>query len=250
MGYYSLLLLFLGVLAIGISYARIDKKTTKKNIVFLFILILFLGIFFLVHHRFEGTCAILIGGDVSQVLEIIKSGGIAAPIISILLMIMQAVIAPLPAFLITVANGLLFGVFWGTLVSLSGAMGGALVSFSIARWFYTNYAGKLLHDTKANKYIKQISGKYGFKIVLITRLLPVISFDLISYAAGLSDIKIRPFLLATLIGMSPATIVYTAFGNNIALSEKYSTMIITYSIGVSILLIIIWVIQGLSKKSS
>ena len=247
MGYYSLLLLFLGVLFIGIVYARTDTRSLKNNLLFLFILILFLIVFFTVHHHFAKTCEILIGGDVSQVLEIIQPWGIASPIISIFLMTMQAVLAPLPAFLITAANGMLFGVFWGIVVSLAGAMGGALVSFSISRWFYNNYVKRVLKDKKAAEYIEKISGRHGFKIVLIARLLPFVSFDLISYAAGLSSIKSRPFALATLIGMIPATIVYTMFGHKIAEFE-YSTDFFVYSTGAALVLIIIWIVQGLTSK--
>lgn len=248
MGYYSLLLLFLGVLLICIVYARTDTQNFKNTILFLFILSSFLTVFFTVHHHFEKTCEILIGSDVSQVLEIIQSWGIAGPIISIFLMTMQAVIAPLPAVLITAANGLLFGLFWGTQVSLLGAMGGALVSFSISRWVYDNYAKRLLQGKKAAEYIETISGKHGFKIVLIARLLPIVSFDLISYAAGFSSIRTSSFALATLIGMLPATIVYTMLGQKMVELEKYSTGLFIYSIGAAFVLIIIWVIRALSSK--
>lgn len=250
MGYYGLLLLFLGVLLIGTAYAGIHRKSAQINLLFLFGLGLFLSIFFLVHHHFEGTCKILIGGDVSQVLKVIQSWGIAAPVISIFLMILQAVIAPLPAFLITAANGLLFGLFWGTVVSLLGALAGAVVSFFIARWVFTNYAQKRIDGTRAETYLHQISGKYGFKIVLIARLVPVISFDLISYAAGLSTIKTKPFLLATAIGMLPATVVYTAFGSEIAVSQKYTTVLAIFSVGISMVLLAIWLIQALRRRSA
>lgn len=250
MGYYSLLLLFLGVLLIGIVYASRDTKNLKTNLVFLFILLLFLIVFFTVHHHYQKTCEILIEGNVSQVLEIIESWGIASPLISIFLMTMQAVIAPLPAFLITAANGLFFGMFWGTLVSLIGAMGGALVSFLISRWFYDHYVKRVLKDKKAAEYIEKISGRHGFKIILIARLIPIVSFDLISYAAGLSSIKSRSFALATLIGMTPATIVYTMLGHKIAEMEKYSTPLFIYSTGAALVLIIIWVVQGLTSKRS
>lgn len=250
MGYYSLLLLFLGILIIGTAYAGIHRKSTKTHLLFLFVLLLFLGIFFLVHHHFEGTCKILIGGDVAQVLKIIRSWGIAAPVISVLLMIMQAVIAPLPAFLITAANGMLFGLVWGTVISLLGALGGAVVSFFIARWIFISYAKKRIGGTKAEAYLHRISGQYGFKIVLIARLMPVISFDLISYAAGLSTISIKSFLLATVIGMFPATVVYTAFGSHIAVSQKYTTLLAIFSVGTSMVLIAIWLIQALRRRSA
>ena len=65
--------------------------------------------------------------------EYIAGFGPLAPLISALLMIFQSVAAPLPAFLITFANGLLFGVWWGAALSWSSAMLGAALCFSIAR---------------------------------------------------------------------------------------------------------------------
>jgi len=248
MGYYSLLLLFFGVLIIGIVYTKTNTRSLKNNILFLFIFLVYLIVFFSVHHHIARTCKILVGGDVSQVMNIIRSWGILSPVISILLMVMQAVIAPLPAFLITAANGMIFGMFFGTLVSLAGAMGGALVSFMISRWFYDRYIKKALQDKKAAEYIEKISGKHGFKLILIARLLPFVSFDLISYAAGLSTIRTRTFALATLIGMIPATVVYTMLGHEIAAMEKYSAPLVVYSTGAAVVLVIIWLVQGAARK--
>jgi len=201
------------------------------------------------HHQIEGTCEILIGDNVSEVLAIIRSWGVAAPLISILLMVLQAIVAPLPAYLITAANGIIFGVFWGVIISLIGALSGALVAFFMARWFYNQYASHLIQKTETKEYIEKISSQHGFKVILVARLIPLISFDLISFAAGASTIKISHFVVATLIGMLPATIVYTVLANKMGGIEKLSNEFVIYSTIVALVLVIFWFFKHkMSKK--
>jgi len=149
---------------------------------------------------------------------------------------------------ITAANGLLFGVFWGTVISWTGAMCGALVSFGIARWFFDNYARKLLSEKRIMEYVERISARHGFMIVLVARLFPHVSFDTISYAAGLSTIRVRNFVLATGIGMLPATIVYTVFGYEISKLKQYSTLLLIFSSIIIIVLVALWILNSLFLK--
>lgn len=220
----------------------------KKLILLLFILAVFLVVFFSIHHHFEKTCVILADKSLADIKDLILSWGVAAPLMSILLMIMQAVIAPLPAFLITATNGLIFGVYWGTVISWIGAMCGAVVSFIMSRLFFESFTKRISGHKEGINYINRLSSKYGFKIILIARLLPFISFDIISYAAGLSTIKARSFMLATGIGMLPATIVYTVFGFEMENLKEYSDKLFTFSILTVLALILIWTIQGAFKR--
>jgi uncharacterized membrane protein YdjX (TVP38/TMEM64 family) len=247
MGIYGLTLLFLGILVIGLIFTRFNLTRPKTLILLFVILSIFLVIFFSIHHHFEKTCIILAGESLADIKDLILSWGIAAPLMSIILMTMQAIIAPLPAFLITATNGLVFGVYWGTVISWTGAMCGALVSFLISRLFFGSVAKKY-SDKKGIEYINRLSNKYGFKVILVTRLLPFISFDFISYAAGLSSIKTRTFILATGIGMLPATIVYTVFGFKMERLKEYSDKLFTFSILIILSLILIWTVQGIAKR--
>ncbi|VAX01001.1 hypothetical protein MNBD_GAMMA22-997 [hydrothermal vent metagenome] len=250
MGFYSFLILSFGILILIFLYLKTKNKTIKNNLLFLLLLIGYLTLFFLFHHQIEKTCEILINDNPNEILNIIRSWGLAAPVISVLLMVLQAVIAPLPAYLITAANGIIFGFLWGIVISLIGAMLGALVSFSITRWFYNNYAKNKLKESKTQAYIEKISSKHGFKVILIARLIPLISFDLISYAAGASSIKISHFLLATFIGMLPATILYTAIANKVAAIEQYSSQFVIYSTLLAFILIIAWLIKNSLSKNA
>lgn len=249
MGIYSLTLLLLGILIIGLIFARLDITKTKTLVAFLLTLLIFLVLFFSMHHYLQKTCAILQDGSLTDLRRLILSWGVAAPLMSILLMILQAVIAPLPAFLITASNGFIFGVYWGTIISWVGAMLGALVSFMISRLFFETFAKRVLGQKKSMKYLDRISSKYGFKVILIARLLPFISFDFISYVAGLSTIKVFSFLLATGIGMLPATIVYTAAGYEMENLKKYSESLFTFSIIAVLALLLIWAIQKIFERS-
>lgn len=245
---YDLTLLFLGVLLIGLIFARYDITRPKVLILLLLSLALFLALFFSVHHHYQKTCVILVGESLGNIKNLILSWGVAAPLMSIILMTLQAVIAPLPAFLITAANGLIFGVYWGTIISWTGAMCGALVSFMMSRFFYNSFSKRILKYKESIEYLERLESKYGFRVILTARLLPFVSFDFISYAAGLSTINIRSFLFATGIGMLPATIVYTVFGSEMEKFNAYSGRLFTFSILAVLALLLIWTVRGIYKR--
>jgi len=116
-----------------------------------------------------------------QVIKLIRSWGIAAPLMSVLLMITQAIVAPIPAFLITAANGMIFGSFWGALISWIGALMGALTAFYIARLFGNVALRKIVRNQKTVEFIRHAGEKRGFYVILLSRLLPFIAFDIISF---------------------------------------------------------------------
>ncbi|AFS79634.1 putative membrane protein [Gottschalkia acidurici 9a] len=149
--------------------------------------------------------------DVEVIKEYILSFGVWAPIISFLLMIFQSVAAPLPAFLITFANAGLFGWVKGAVLSWSSAMAGAALCFYIARLYGRNTVEKLTGKF-ALESLDGFFERYGKYTILIARLLPFVSFDVVSYAAGLTSMSFWSFFWATGIGQLPATIVYSYVG--------------------------------------
>ena len=149
----------------------------------------------------------------------IASYGALAPVVSAILMIFQSVIAPLPAFLITFANGLLFGVWWGAALSWSSAMLGAALCFFIARFLGRPVIVRVLSESTVNMSDRFFQ-RYGKHAVLIARLVPVISFDAISYGAGLTGMRFLWFAIATGIGQLPATLLYSYLGDRVTGSVK------------------------------
>ena len=164
-----------------------------------------------VHSVMNRVLKMFASGDFTVVRDFVASYGVYAALISFLLMIFQSIAAPLPAFLITFANANLFGWWKGAILSWSSAMAGAAVCFYIAKILGRDAAEKL--TSKAGlEQIDTFFEKYGKNTILICRLLPFVSFDIVSYAAGLTSMSFASFFIATGIGQLPATIVYSYVG--------------------------------------
>ncbi|MDP2210958.1 MAG: TVP38/TMEM64 family protein [Candidatus Aquicultor sp.] len=161
--------------------------------------------------NFNQAVFIMSNLDVELVKGYILGFGIWAPIASFALMVFQSVIAPLPAFLITFANAGLFGWVKGAILSWTSAMAGAVLCFYIAQYFGREAVEKLTSRT-ALKSVDVFFENYGKYAILIARLLPFVSFDIVSYAAGLTSMSFWPFFIATGVGQLPATIVYSYIG--------------------------------------
>ena len=149
--------------------------------------------------------------DVADVKTYLLSFGMWAPVVSFLLMIFQSVVAPLPAFLITFANAGLFGWIPGAILSWSSAMAGAAICLFIAKYFGREVVEKLTSKTALNS-VDGFFNRYGKYAILIARLLPFVSCDIVSYAAGLTSMKFWPFFWATGLGQLPATLIYSYVG--------------------------------------
>ena len=149
--------------------------------------------------------------DVADVKTYLLSFGLWAPVISFLLMIFQSVVAPLPAFLVTFANAALFGWGPGAVLSWTSSMAGAAICFYIAKYFGREIIEKLTSITALSS-VDAFFTKYGKYAILIARLLPFVSFDIVSYAAGLTSMGFWPFLWATGLGQLPATLIYSYVG--------------------------------------
>lgn len=159
----------------------------------------------------DRAVAILGRGDVAGLRDYILSFGAWAPIVSALLMILQALVAPLPAFVLSFANGLAFGTLWGGMLSLASASLAAVVSFWIARLLGRGPVEALVGRTHLGAADRWFL-RWGAYAILVARLVPVVSFDIISYAAGLTRMGFWQFMLATVVGMAPATFIYSYLG--------------------------------------
>lgn len=190
------------------------QKNWIKKVVVIVILAVLVASYYLVpsvRELMNQIFRMFASGDFTVVKDFVASYGAYAAVISFLLMILQSIAAPLPAFLITFANANLFGWWQGAILSWSSAMAGAAVCFFIARILGRDVAEKL--TSKAGlKQIDTFFEKYGKNTILICRLLPFISFDIVSYAAGLTSMSFGAFFLATGFGQLPATIVYSYVG--------------------------------------
>ena len=161
----------------------------------------------------DRALAILSAGDANALRDYILSFGYWGPVASLLLMVLQALAAPIPSFVITFANGLAYGVFWGTLLSVAGHSLAAGVCFWIARTLGRGPVEVLAGRAGLAAADRWFTRRGGLAVFL-ARLVPGIGFDAVSYAAGLSGIRFGRFMLATTLGVAPQAALYAYLGQS------------------------------------
>lgn len=141
----------------------------------------------------------------------VENFGFLSGIIFILIYITATVLL-VPGSILTLGSGLIFGVFWGSIYVLIGAILGETFAFLLGRylvrdWVISKFAN---NDTFAN--LDRALNQEGWKIILLTRLSPVFPFSLLNYAFGITGISLKDYFLGS-IGMIPMTITYVYFGS-------------------------------------
>lgn len=127
---------------------------------------------------------------------------------------------PVPPTLYTLAGGFTFGPVLGTLLTVIGATLNASISFGLSRLLGKDLLDKLFKG-KVSKINEKLKDK-GFKTVLVIRSSPIgPPFDAVSYAAGILNISFWNHFFATMIGIIPATAVYSYFGGSITKGGFY-----------------------------
>lgn len=180
------------------------KNTNKilKKLSGIFLLLLLIVI---INYYMQKT-----GYTAEDIKNYISSFGIWSPLVFIILF----TLVPLTLFpdaLLAIAGGMAFGLIPGFIYTMVGAACGATLAFMIAR-----LAGNTVITRFKSHNLKEVQNlltRNGFWIVLYLRLIPLIPFDIISYGAGLTPIKYRDFILATLLGIIPGVLVYVNLGD-------------------------------------
>lgn len=149
--------------------------------------------------------------------------GRSAPLVYIALLAISVVISQIPNVPLAIAAGMLFGTFYGGLYSIIGGMLGSLACFTIARFLGVAFLKKVFG--KIPEFSEQCKETHLGLLIFLARLVPFFSFDLISYCSGLTNIRTRTFLFATLLGMTPMTFLFSHLGK-VSMVESSTTLIL------------------------
>jgi uncharacterized membrane protein YdjX (TVP38/TMEM64 family) len=118
-----------------------------------------------------------------------------------------------PASILTLGAGAIYGQWVGTGVVLCGATLGATLSFLLARTVLRKKVEGMTSGNAKFRALDRAIGKEGAKIVFLIRLAPVFPFTYINYAFGLTAVKVLPYILASFFGMIPGTFAYVYLGS-------------------------------------
>lgn len=117
-----------------------------------------------------------------------------------------------PASLLAIQAGFVFGWGWGSLYVLIGAIVGATLAFLVGRYLTQQWVWQKVNANVRFHAIAQAVAQEGWKIVLLTRLSPIFPFNLTNYAFGITKISLRHYVLGSL-GILPGTVLYTYMGS-------------------------------------
>jgi len=119
-----------------------------------------------------------------------------------------AVVAAVPASVLTIAAGAMFGSVLGVAsVSVASTLGAAL-AFAVARWFARDSVTRWLGDNERFAALDRMTAEHGAIMVAITRLVPIFPFTLLNYGFGLTGVRFGTYVLWSWLCMLPGTILY------------------------------------------
>ena len=130
-----------------------------------------------------------------------------------ILLYIFATVLFIPGSILTLSAGVLFGVVHGSLLVSAGSTLGATAAFLIGRYVIRKWISKKIQGNRQFKTINQAVYEKTWKIVVLTRLTPVLPFNLLNYAFGLTKISLATYVLSSWIGMIPATVMYVYVGS-------------------------------------
>ncbi|MBI5562319.1 MAG: TVP38/TMEM64 family protein [Deltaproteobacteria bacterium] len=141
-----------------------------------------------------------------------------------------------PGLPLTVIGGVLFGPVRGSVYVITGATIGAALAFLVARYLGRDWVAAMIKGTRLERLDAE-AARRGWRIVAITRLIPLFPFNLLNYAFGLTSIGFIPYLIASFVFMAPGAIAYVLLGSSIPglLQGRFSTSL---AIGVFFVVII------------
>ncbi len=189
-------------------------KNNLRLLLFVCILVAFIAIYFI---YFRGSLLTLISdsGQLQQWLQQMESAG---PLLIIGLLTVAIVMSPIPSAPIALASGALYGHNLGTIYVVIGSELGAIIAFFIARLLGVDLLQKWFSVNPDKSLIGSQNALMG--IVFASRLMPFISFDVMSYAAGLTSLTFWRFALATFAGIIPASFLLAHFGSKLTAEDS------------------------------
>ena len=180
---------------------------------------------------------------VDRMTDYLQRNSHIAFLLIICIQIIQVVICVLPGQPVQFAASYMFGVGWGFLLSIIGAVIGTIISFYLAKILGSDAMHMFFGEEKIKDYQKKLNSGRGLLLAFLIYLIPGIPKDLVSYAAGISEMRSRPFLLVATAGRSPGMLGSLLLGHFFG-RQNYKAIVI-----LSVIVAVILLICFIKRKS-
>lgn len=191
-----------------------NQKIFRLIILTVFVILVWIS-YMLYPTFFHKMYILLLHGDVRGSVHFIRSYGSYSMLVSFLLIVFINTVAVLPNIFILAANGVIFGVVEGTIISWLAESVGVVLSFVLMRYFFHDVAHNVIIRSNALKRIDEFSGKQGFRVMLVARCIPYVPSGLITALGAVSSITFVDYALATFIGKLPSAWIEVTLGHDL-----------------------------------
>lgn len=178
------------------------------------------GIHWLAPDFFPQLGHVLTCGSLSETVAYIQSFGIWGIVVSFFIDVLVNALGFLPSIFLSTANGILFGIIPGILISWLAETVGVILSFLLMRTILRRSAEKLIRRSQYLTKLDEFSGKEGFKLMMIARTIPYFPSGILTALGALSSISLRDYVLSNLIGKFPSTALEVVIGHDLVLLEE------------------------------
>jgi uncharacterized membrane protein YdjX (TVP38/TMEM64 family) len=158
------------------------------------------------------TAFTLFGNKLPAAVEWARGLGGWGPVL-VAVIYVPATLLFLPGWILTLGAGYAFGLVKGGIAVWVGANVGAAASFLVGRYVARGWIEDKVAGNPKFQAIDRALGKQGLKIVILTRLSPIFPFNVLNYALGLSRVSFRDYVIGSMVGMVPGTIMYVYLGS-------------------------------------
>ena len=226
------------------------NKENKVKIAILVIFIAVLGLIYLLNPNFYSEFwHVATSGNMQETVDYINSFGAWAIIFSFLLDVLINALGFLPSIFVSTANGLLFGIVPGIIVSWLAETAGVIISFVLMRTILRSSAEKIIAKSKYLKKADDFSGKNGFKVMLILRAMPYFPSGILTALGAVSRISLKDYALANLIGKFPSTSLEVVIGHDVVNYQQNLDRLMIVIVLVCITYGAIWYYQRRMSKN-
>lgn len=164
---------------------------------------------------FNTTFRLAVSGNVKGLVAYLRSFGPWAVLVSFLLDVLINIGSVFPSIFLSTANGLIFGLPLGIVISWLAETTGVIISFLLMRFFFRNTAERIIQKSNALRHIDEASGKHGLEWMAFARALPYFPSGIGTAVAAVSSISVRDYIIGNLIGKFPATALEVVIGHDI-----------------------------------
>lgn len=214
-----------------------NPDTISKVVVAVLLVALFGLIHFFAQDFFDTSFKLAISGNVNGLVEYLRSFGPWAVVISFLLDVLINAGSVFPSIFLSTANGLIFGLPLGILISWLAETVGVVISFLLMRFFFRSTAEKIIAKSNSLQHIDEASGKHGLEWMAFARALPYFPSGILTAVGAVSSISVRDYIIANLIGKFPSTALEVVIGHDLVNYKEHSERL---ALLVIVVLLIFW----------